>query len=197
MRCRGVQPGRCGEALFRPGRLWLCCKTRKVIVTDQRILYLDFDGVLHADEVFQDAKGRVYLRGPGQLLEHVPVLIDILAPYPSLRIVLSTSWVRAKGYSWVRRRLPAGLRERVIGSTWHSRFGRDSMELEWWQEASRYHQILRDVLRRDPARWIALDDDLEGWPETERARVVPCDPLQGLASIDTQANLAKRLEDMP
>lgn len=167
------------------------------MVIDQRVLYLDFDGVLHPDEAFQDTKGRVYLRGPGQLLEHASVLADILSPYPKLRIVLSTSWVRVKGYSWVCKRLPADLRERVIGATWHSRFGHDSMELEWWREASRYRQILRDVQRRAPAYWIALDDDLEGWPETEKSRLVPCSPLLGLASRVTQAKLAQQLENMP
>lgn len=157
------------------------------------ILYLDFDGVLHPDEAFQDAKGCVYLRGAGQLLEHAPTLADILSPYPDLRIVLSTSWVRMKSFAWVRRRLPLDLRERVIGSTWHSHYGRDSMELEWWREATRYRQILRDVQRRSPSQWLALDDDLKGWPEGEMARVIPCDPLLGLASVATREELAKRL----
>jgi hypothetical protein len=107
-----------------------------------------------------------------------------------------TSWVRMKGYSWVRRRLPEGLKERVIGSTWHSRFDRDSIEMDWWHEASRYRQILRDVERRSPERWLAIDDDLEGWPTTHIAQVVPCDPLLGLASDATRIELAKRLKSM-
>jgi len=162
----------------------------------QKILYLDFDGVLHPDEAFQDAKGRVYLRSPGQLLEYAPVLAEILAPHPEIRIVLSTTWVRMKSYAWVRRHLPAGLRERVIGSTWHSRYGRDSLELEWWREASRYRQILRDVQRRSPSQWLALDDDLDDWPAPEMARVVPCDPMLGLASAATRAELVKRLSQL-
>lgn len=162
----------------------------------RKILYLDIDGVLHPDEAFLDAKGNVYLRGPGQLLEHAPILSEILTPYPELRIVLSTSWVRLKSYSWVCRRFPEGLRERVIGSTWHSRYARDSVELEWWSEATRYQQILRDIKQRSPSHWIAIDDDVSGWPETELERVVACEPMRGLASAATRAELAKKLEGM-
>lgn len=160
----------------------------------RKILYLDIDGVLHPDEAFLDAKGNVYLRGPGQLLEHASILSEILAPYPDLCIVLSTSWVKLKSYSWVRRRLPQDLRARVIGSTWHSRYARDSIELEWWSEATRYQQILRDVKHRSPSHWLAIDDDVIGWPESELERVVICDPQLGLASARTRAELAERLE---
>ena len=160
------------------------------------ILYLDFDGVLHPDEAFLDAKGRVYLRGEGQLLEHATLLAEILAPFPNIKIVLSTSWVRMKSYSWVRRRLPETLRQLTIGATWHSRYARDSMEIEWWREASRYRQILRDVQRRSPSRWLALDDDVEDWPKAEMSRVVACDPMTGLSSAATQTELIKRLQNM-
>lgn len=30
---------------------------------------------------------------------------------------------------------------------------------------------------------MALDDDLENWPEEEMARVIACDPLLGLAGL--------------
>jgi hypothetical protein len=159
-----------------------------------KVIYLDFDGVLHSDEVYQDFRGRVYLRGPGQLFEHAGVLLDVLAPYPDVRIMLSTSWVRLKGYGWVLKRLPEDLRSRVIGATWHSMFGKDWNEQQWWQSASRYQQILRDMQRRQPARWLAIDDDLEGWPDDDRAHVVGCSPLIGLSGEAAQAKLKTKLE---
>jgi hypothetical protein len=39
--------------------------------------------------------------------------------------------------------MPEGLRERVIGATWHSRFKHDHHETLWWREASHYRQIKR------------------------------------------------------
>jgi hypothetical protein len=159
-----------------------------------KVIYLDFDGVLHPDEVYQDARGRVYLRGPGQLFEHAQVLVDALASHPDVCIVLSTSWVRLKGYSWVRRRTPVSLREKVIGSTWHSHFGHDSEEIEWWRSASRYQQILRDVKRRQPTQWFAIDDDLEGWPDCDQEHVVACYPSTGLSGEATRLNLKIKLK---
>ncbi|WP_458068475.1 HAD domain-containing protein [Rhodanobacter sp. BL-MT-08] len=162
----------------------------------EKVIYLDFDGVLHPDEAYQDDKGRVYLRGPGKLFEYAPVLVEALALYPDLRIVLSTSWVRMKSYSWVCRHLPEGLRKRVIGATWHSRFKHDYDETLWWRDASRYRQIKRDLLRRMPAYWLAIDDDMEGWPENEMDRVVYCDPENALGGEQAQALLIDRLKAM-
>jgi hypothetical protein len=73
-------------------------------------------------------------------------------------------------------------------------YGKDSEELQWWQQASRYRQILRDVQRRQPTRWFAIDDDLEGWPANELTHVLACSPLTGLGDSSAQAELTARLE---
>lgn len=54
------------------------------------------------------------------MFEHAPLLVALLAPYPDMRIVLSTSWVRVLGsMRKVARRLPPVLRARVVGATVH------------------------------------------------------------------------------
>lgn len=55
------------------------------------LLYFDYDGVLRPDEVYLDARNRVDLRGEGTLFEHAALLEALLAPYPLLKIVPSTS----------------------------------------------------------------------------------------------------------
>ena len=45
------------------------------------IIFLDFDGVLHADAVFKPARKPIELRDPGQLMMHAQVLEDILKPF--------------------------------------------------------------------------------------------------------------------
>ena len=158
------------------------------------LLYLDYDGVLHPDEVYLDDRNRVYLRGYGTLFEHAALLEALLAPYPLLKIVLSTSWVRIKGFDRARRRLPQGLRERVIGATWHSRFMQDDHLRDWWMnQSSRYEQIRHDVLRRRPDDWVALDDDERGWPSSEAPRLVACDPMRGLGEWRTREAFERRL----
>jgi hypothetical protein len=64
--------------------------------TGGRVLYLDFDGVLHPEDVWRRPGWGPYVASPPghQLFEHADLLVELLAPYPDLRIVLSTSWVR-------------------------------------------------------------------------------------------------------
>jgi hypothetical protein len=158
------------------------------------ILYLDFDGVLHHDDVWLDVHNRPYLRGEGTLFEYADRLVRILEPYPDIEIVLSTSWVRVKRFSYSVNRLPIELQQRVIGATWHSRFRLDDELVEWWVDVSkRYEQITRDVRRRQPSQWLALDDDAEGWPDSASSHLVRCHPKLGLGESRTCVELEERL----
>ncbi|WP_266180809.1 HAD domain-containing protein [Dyella humicola] len=160
------------------------------------ILYLDFDGVLHHDDVRLDLHNRPYLRGSGTLFEYADRLTQVLAPYPQVKIVLSTSWVRVKRFSYAVGRLPVELRQRVIGATWHSRFMLDDELLDWWlNTATRYEQIIRDVRRRQPQQWLALDDDAEGWPDSASAHLVCCDSRLGLSESRVCRELEGRLAE--
>jgi hypothetical protein len=61
-------------------------------MTTPHILYLDFDGVLHDDAAYCSPDRGMYLDTPGRtLFEWMPILDELLAPYPELRVVLSTS----------------------------------------------------------------------------------------------------------
>lgn len=145
-------------------------------------LFLDFDAVLHGSEVYRVPGYGVVLRGPGTLFEHAPALDAVLAPFPSVRIVLSTSWVPTFGFRHSVRRLPPRLALRVVGSTFHSRYTPE------WHLQSRYEQIRSYVQRhRLGARWIALDDDIDGWPEKHYGHVVcPVDITRGLGPSDLE-----------
>jgi hypothetical protein len=144
------------------------------------VLYLDFDGVLHHENVLWHPARGAYAGAPGfELFEHAALLEELLVPYPSLRIVLSTSWVRQYGCYGASKRLPAGLRARVIGATYHSR-----MNLTEFLEKPRGQQVHEDVLRRCPRGWLALDDVDEGWPAELRSRVVITDERLGISAPD-------------
>lgn len=125
------------------------------------VLYLDYDGVLHHENVLWHPRRGTYAGPPGFILfEHAALLDELLAPYPQMNIVLSTSWVRTYGCYRTAQRLPEGLRRRVIGATFHSR-----MNEQLFLMKPRGKQVLEDVARRRPIDWLALDDDYEGWPE--------------------------------
>jgi hypothetical protein len=165
------------------------------------ILYLDYDGVLHAEDV------RLVRRRPCifesnklsdiPLFEFAPLLEQLLAPFPELRIVLATSWVRHLGYSYAREQLPPGLRVRVIGATWHShmRYDQVGSGMPAFDLLTRYAAIKQDAARRKAERWLALDDNIEGWPEGERWRVVvPSDQRLGLAQPGIAEQLSAALQ---
>lgn len=152
------------------------------MITDP-ILYLDFDGVLHPADVRvlpADRHPRVYVRGQPTdrpLFEHLPLLEQLLKPYSQLRIILATSWVREFGYEYALEQLTSSLRERVIGAT-------------LYPALARYYCIQIDAEERGVTKWLALDDDLNMWPESEMARVVaPTDRQLGLA----QPGIAEQL----
>jgi hypothetical protein len=155
----------------------------------EKVLYLDFDGVLHHENVLRHPRRGIYLGAPPEftLFQHAELLESLLGPYPDLKVVLSTSWVRALGFSRTVKRLRPGLRQRVIGATYHSRMNEHLFTL-----LPRGAQVLDDVERRRPAGWIALDDDGVGWPEEHRHQLVLTDERLGLSG----PGVAQRLEEL-
>lgn len=158
------------------GSLWVC--------------YCDFDGVTHDDAVYSSRHGDLHMRTPGRtLFEWLPLLEDLLDPYPDVKIVLSTSWVRFKGFEFAKSRLTAGLQSRVIGATFDNRhiqkFDFDGM--------SRGLQICADVERRMPARWFAIDNDEKDWPAWCRDRLIKTDDRLGLSEPAVQDQIRKML----
>jgi len=153
-----------------------------------------FDGVLHPDSVFLHPRYGPTLRGCDghSMFEHVELLEDVLAPYPEVRIVLSTSWVRRYRGSLVRvaRGLTPGLRRRVVGATFHS-----AMSAVEFGQMSRGMQVWQDVMRRKPSVWIALDD-YEHWPEWCAEHLVRSDPVLGISEPAVLAELRSKLAAM-
>ena len=158
-------------------------------MTTDPILYLDYDGILHPADVRLTPESplqpRVYLRGEPTdqpLFRYMSLLELLLAPYAELRIILATSWVRAFGYEFAIKRLSPALQSRVIGAT-------------TFPAPTRYQSIDIDAESRGRTRWIALDDDVCGWPDARRHLVVaPTHPVLGLAQPGIAAELADRLE---
>ncbi len=145
-----------------------------------KVLFLDFDGVLHPDAVFMTKKGPT-LRAEGSLFMWAELLIEALEEFPHVPIVLSTSWVRHMGFSRARSYLPTPLKTRVIGATWHSSMGKGWLDQNWWDRASRYEQICRYVDRAHLQAWVSVDDDSERWPQEALGHLVCCDGQLGLS----------------
>lgn len=114
-----------------------------------------------------------------------------LAPfgYPGVELVLSTSWVRVLGYNRARDALPiAELRERVRGATYHTRFS----DAHRWNGIPRGAQILRYVERHRLVRWLALDDQGDGFGDYG-GHLGLCDLDHGLGDSGVQERLKNAL----
>lgn len=161
----------------------------------QKVLYLDFDGVLHHENCLWSPKRGPYLDAPPEhtLFQHAELLAELLRPYPDLKIVLSTSWVRSYGCTGTAKRLPIELRSRVIGATWHSANKHVDQE---WISAPRGMQVWGDVVRRQPAAWLALDDDYLGWPAWALGNFVRTDEVEGISHRAVQPIIERKLQEM-
>lgn len=155
-----------------------------------KILYLDFDGVLHDEEVYFHPRRGIYINTPGRtLFEWMPILEELLAPYPEVQIVLSTSWVRVRNYSYARKQLSRSLQARVIGATFHSRF----MRKEDFARMPRGQQIADDAAWRQPELWFAIDDDYLDWPDDCKDKLIRTYGDKGISDIAVQASIRRVL----
>jgi hypothetical protein len=162
-----------------------------------RILYLDFDGPLHPDEVFISPRRGIHLADRvaakgHRLFENVPVLEAVLADFPGVRIILSTSWVRARSFDFARDKLTTPLRNRVIGATFHRRYANKTD----FEATPRGMQVMADAARRGLsfADWVAVDDNDEGWTPQARERLVLTDSCTGLGCTSTVDRLRQLLD---
>ena len=158
------------------------------------ILYLDYNGVLHDSLVMRNRKRGLYLAKPDKtFFEWMPILDELLAPVEDLKIVLSTSWVRAVDFDTAKYELSPALRERVIGSTFHH----PGLTQSVFDTMPRGQQIVDDVLRRQPTKWFAIDDDTFGWPAAYRDRLIETQGALGLSDPAVQIAVQAMLATLP
>ena len=161
--------------------------------TGELLLYLDFDGAVHHENVRLHRHIGAYLDAPigYTLFQHAELLEQALQPYPQVRIVLSTSWVRRYGCAGAARNLRSALRSRVIGATYHSR-----MDAEEFYAAPRGMQVWGDVVRRKPRDLLALDDDWLHWPKWCLDKYVRTHEHEGISDPAVLAEFKQKLREM-
>jgi len=155
----------------------------EVCVAEIPILFLDFDGVLHpVGEPALDEDFRL-IENPG-LFVWRPVLEELLAPYPAVRIIVSSDW---------RRLFDDATLIRLLGP-----LGNRFVGVVESQGSCRAEEILTEVRRRNLAHWLAVDDH----PSVLAAqagdhRFIACDSARGLSEIAVRRALSERLSALP
>ena len=153
--------------------------------------------MLHPDAVYLTSRGDVELRAAGELFMWAPYLVEALAPYQGVHIVLSTNWERNLSFHSARSVLAAEMQARVIDATWRSAMGKGWPDFIQRDMEPRFEQIKSYLSRLSaPASWIAIDDDVRGRPDVDRDRLIFTDPNCGLSTPEVLAELALKLETL-
>jgi hypothetical protein len=111
------------------------------------ILFLDFDGVLHTDPCYSEAR----------LFEHAPRLAAAIESFPELSIVLSTAWRQQHPLHALIAPLPLAVRERVVGVTPDFSLAGTPPALIPYRRQAECHCWLHENGQAD-AQWLAIDD---------------------------------------
>lgn len=81
--------------------------------------------MVHHEAVLWHPRIGIYMSPHGAvgrtLFEWAPILEEELTPYPSVALVLSSTWCIRPGYAHTLKRLPESLQSRFIGGTYHKR----------------------------------------------------------------------------
>lgn len=124
------------------------------------ILFLDFDGTLHPEPI----RWRSF--------EHVPALASLLAQYPEVGIVVSSSWREQMALDDLKRPISA-LSERVVGVTPVIPDAKRQREIEAWLAG---HAV---------ERWLAIDDMADLFDD-QCSWLLEVDPKAGLDQSELQ-----------
>ncbi|MGF6636515.1 HAD domain-containing protein [Paraburkholderia sp. MM6662-R1] len=160
-------------------------------------LFVDFDGTLHVGNVYVDENDEVTLDTGRPLLEFAPLLVELLAPYPAVEIVLTTSWARRLPEERVIAYLPSELRPRVVGTTSDIK-PRRSYVLDGTE---RTDVICSYVYGKRLKHWLAVDDAVFGAERFGREpgelveHFLLLDSSKGISDDDALSRIAKWITD--
>ncbi|MET3139349.1 hypothetical protein AAKU61_003730 [Undibacterium sp. GrIS 1.2] len=103
------------------------------------ILFLDFDGVLHPEPCYDEAK----------LFTCLSRLEQVLREFASVRIVISSTWREKHSLSDLRRLFSADIAERIIGVTPSWRDHSELVDIIGYQR----HAEIEAWLRQSESPW--------------------------------------------
>lgn len=148
------------------------------------VLFLDFDGGLHAvGEPALDEDWRL-VANPN-LFGWRHILEDALTLHPAVRIVVSSDWRRLFDDENLARLLGPVLGPRVLGAVEVVR-------------TSRAEEILVEAARRRVSYWLAVDDhpSVAIARRAGDARFIVCNPDSGLNNPRVRNELTRKLADL-
>ncbi len=138
----------------------------------RRVLFLDFDGCLHASTPGAPADDRAFFTW-------LPILVDLLADHVDVGLVVHSSWRYTFQHDEIREFLGA------LGSQFLSTTPRGPRQesILWWL---RTHPHILD--------YRVLDDDLREFGDELAGVLILCPSLEGLRDANVQQQLRAWLD---
>ena len=160
---------------------------------NEMILFLDFDGVLHPTWTPSPREG-YWLPYNGPMFTSAHVLAEILRPYrDQIDIVISSTWGASRSLDALKALLPDELAERVNDAVYHQLPPLDDLA-RGHEIDSRYAEIAYYLTATHyTGKWLALDDDDDGWPPEQQNHLVHAD--RDLGSEPVQQRLRDALHE--
>jgi hypothetical protein len=142
----------------------------------KRVLFLDFDGVLHPTMEDLDGDSDACIATP--LFGWLPLLATALASHPDVGIVVSSTWRYTHDQDELRELL-GPLRGRFLGATPR---GPRYESIQWW-------------LHLNPmfASHRILDDNPREFPTPAPKELIACHPHRGVSDSEVLAQLREWL----
>lgn len=146
--------------------------SRPARIQGQRIISLDFDGVLHPSP-------RLAVKPELPVFCWIDCLDRLLVSHPDVRLLVHSSWREAYRPDEIADMLMP-LESRFLGVA---------------PPGSRGEAIVQWQLRHSPhARILVIDDDESEFSSHPDLQVLYCDPAKGLSAVDVQEAIAAWLE---
>ena len=156
-----------------------------------KILFLDYDGVLHPWSVRFNEKLELTLECEDKSLflfcwaPTLESILDDVDPESHIKIVLSTTWAHRDGWKEVAKRLTPGLQSRVVDGTIGYNRPRGLQTKKYVEEIN-----IADH------EWLAIDDDDYMWPTHLLNQLIETDKNLGLLEKSTQQLLRIKLKEL-
>lgn len=152
----------------------------RMAVAPRRVLFLDFDGVLHPPPDTLTLSP-LPVSGPC-LFGWLPHLVSILGPFPDVGVVVHSGW-RYVHHDDELFDMLAGLQDRLLGSTpLRERYS----SIQVWLTQ---HPTVTD--------FRILDDEPDEFPRPLPSQLIVCDPTVGVSGVEPTAELRAWLCPFP
>jgi hypothetical protein len=159
------------------------------LVSDAPTLFLNYGGVLNVGHGLVDHNGVVTLDSGRPPFAYASYLVDILASWPRIQIIVTTSWLRTLGAEMTIGLLPVELRRRVVGTT----LGTPPRLSEISNGSAKAMTVIRHAVKHGLTTWLALDDEAWGVPSDFEQHFLHTDPDTALGAPGARKQLREWL----